>query len=104
MKTSRTPVAHVRIERTLILFRVLNLWRVKRNGAFGMRDNRSRTARRERRVHNCGLASEVRHAPGNLTGKLVGPHEGLHICQPAQNMGCACIMGESKSLTMGEDD
>ena len=88
MKASRTPAAHVRLEYTLVLFGVYDPWCVKRDGAFGMLDYRSGAARRERRVQNCRLASEVRHAPGDLTRKLVGPREGLHICQPAQKKGC----------------
>ena len=83
MEALRTSLAYVCLEHAFILFRVHDPRRIQRDGALSMGDDRGRAARRERRVGNCGLASEVRHSPRNLTRKLVGPREGLHVCQPA---------------------
>ena len=86
-EASRTHLSHVRLERAFVLFLVYNPRRIKRNGALGMLDERRGAACPESGVQCSGLAAKVGHAPGDLAGKLVAPHEGLYVCHPAFKKG-----------------
>jgi hypothetical protein len=80
----RTRCARVRLEHALVLLRVRNSRRVKRDGAFCVRDDRRPAARRECRVQRGRFATEVGHATRDLPCEFVTPHQRPHIGHPAR--------------------